>query len=488
MSRVSERTSLLRNGGEPWSEEDGETSYENIVWWDGEDDPANPMNWNEGKKWSQVAIIAVLTFLIPLGATMFAPGVKQAMEDLQNTNDVLAPLAVSIYILGWALGPLVVAPLSEVQGRWIVYSICNILFVVFTAACALSRNVIMLITFRFLAGAVGSAPLTIGGGSISDMIPVERRGLALSLFMLGPVLGPSIGPALGGWITSTFGWTWIFWVLSTMYGIVTIVALFSLRETYAPTILKWKTKAMIEETCNIHLRSKLDSGLSSWQVLAQAIIRPTKVTFLSPINVVLSLAAAFMNGTVFILLTTLPMIFEKVYGFSATESGLAFLGFGAGNIIGLFTFTATSDRFIRARAAEGKVRPEYRLIHVLISAPLVAVGLFIYGWSAQLRMPWIVPVLSSGLIGMANILFSVSLVGYLVDAFNTYSASVIAGNTVVRSIGGTLLPIVGTKLFQTLGLGWGNSVLGLVAIIFTPMLFVLYAHGQSIRGRYPVKL
>jgi multidrug resistance protein len=150
----------------------------------------------------------------PLGATMFAPGVKQAMQDLNSTNGVLAPLAVSIYILGWALGPLVVAPLSEVRGRWIVYSTCNILFVVFTVACALSTDVSMLITFRFFAGAMGSAPLTIGGGTISDLIPVEKRGIALSLFMLGPVLGPSVGPAAGGYLTQVLGWRWIFWILA----------------------------------------------------------------------------------------------------------------------------------------------------------------------------------------------------------------------------------------------------------------------------------
>jgi MFS family permease len=269
---------------------------------------------------------------------------------------------------------------------------------------------------------------------------------------------------------------------------VTIVQLIFLKESYAPVVLKWKTKRLTEETCNVYLRSKLDSGLSGWNVLSQAIVRPTKATVLSPVNIVLSVAAAFMNGTVFILLTTLPMIFEQVYGFSPTASGLAFLGFGAGNIIGLISFTATSDRFIRSRAAMGKNRPEYRLIHVLVSGPLVAVGLLCYGWSAQFHAPWIVPVLGSGLIGMANILFSVSLVGYLVDAFSVYAASVIAGNTVVRSIGGTILPVVGTKLFQTLGLGLGNTVLGLVALAFTPMLAVLYVYGESIRKRYPVKL
>ena len=152
----------------------------------------------------------------PLGATMFAPGVKQAMEEFHNFDDAVTSLAVSIYVLGWALGPLIFAPLSEAQGRWIVYSICNVLFVCFTIACATSTDLVMLIVFRFLAGAVGSTPLTIGGGTISDLIPIQKRGLAFSLFMLGPVLGPSIGPVIGGILTNSMGWRYIFWAIGIL--------------------------------------------------------------------------------------------------------------------------------------------------------------------------------------------------------------------------------------------------------------------------------
>lgn len=147
---------------------------------------------------------------------MFAPGVKQAMDEFHSVDDAVTSLAVSIYILGWALGPLILAPLSEVQGRWIVYSTCDILFVCFTIACAISSNLVMLIVFRFLAGAVGSTPLAIGGGTISDLIPIQKRGLAFSLFMLGPVLGPSVGPVMGGFLTNSAGWRYIFWVLGIL--------------------------------------------------------------------------------------------------------------------------------------------------------------------------------------------------------------------------------------------------------------------------------
>lgn len=66
-------------------------------------------------------------------------------------------------------------------GRIPLYTISNLLFVVFCVACALSTNLNMLIAFRFLMGCVGATPLTIGGGTIADIMPQERRGSAMAI-------------------------------------------------------------------------------------------------------------------------------------------------------------------------------------------------------------------------------------------------------------------------------------------------------------------
>ena len=88
-------------------------------------------------------------------------------------------------ILGFAFGPLVLAPLSEMYGRVIVYNVCNVLYTVFTVACALATNMGMLIGFRFLAGTFGVSPITLGGGTIADMMPAEKRGAAMSIWAIG---------------------------------------------------------------------------------------------------------------------------------------------------------------------------------------------------------------------------------------------------------------------------------------------------------------
>lgn len=168
----------------------------------------------------------------PLGSSMFAPGVPQLMQEMSLTSTELASFVVSVYLLGFCCGPLLIAPVSEIWGRRIVYNVCNFLYTVFTVACALAPNIGSLIVFRFLAGCAGSSPLTLGAGSIADMFVQEKRGGAMAAWALGPLIGPVIGPVgkfrypspkarrivnlelAGGYLTQAKGWRWTFWVLA----------------------------------------------------------------------------------------------------------------------------------------------------------------------------------------------------------------------------------------------------------------------------------
>ena len=70
---------------------------------------------------------------------------------------------------------------------------------------------------------------------------------------------------------------------------------------------------------------------------------------------------------------------------------------------------------------------------------------------------------------------------YLVDAFTIYAASALAANTVLRSLLGALLPLAGQKMYMTLGLGWGNSLLAFIALAMCTIPFIFYKYGERIR-------
>jgi multidrug resistance protein len=162
------------------------------------------------------AIVYPLTDHRPLASSMFAPAVEDVLREFHSSSTILAALVVSIYILGYALGPLLVAPMSEIYGRSPVYHASNVLYVIFTIACAVSSNLSMLIVFRFLAGAAGSTPVTIGGATLGEMFSVEERGKAVSIWSMGPLLGPVIGPVAGGFLAQAAGWRWVFWLLTIL--------------------------------------------------------------------------------------------------------------------------------------------------------------------------------------------------------------------------------------------------------------------------------
>jgi MFS family permease len=96
-------------------------------------------------------------------------------------------------MLGFAIGPLVLAPMSELYGRMWIYHICNVCFLAFTIGCAVSPSLGPFLACRFLAGCAGAAPMAVGGGTIADITPIEQRGKAMAAFGLGPLMGPVRG-------------------------------------------------------------------------------------------------------------------------------------------------------------------------------------------------------------------------------------------------------------------------------------------------------
>jgi multidrug resistance protein len=147
---------------------------------------------------------------------MFAPGIPLVMSEFESNNDDLASFVVSVYLLGYASGPLVIAPLSELYGRLPVYHINTALFILWNVGCAQSTSLSMLIAFRFLTGLAGACPLTIGAGSIADCFRQEERGRVMAMYTLPVLLGPSIGPVVGGYLSDYLGWRWNFYFIITV--------------------------------------------------------------------------------------------------------------------------------------------------------------------------------------------------------------------------------------------------------------------------------
>ncbi|KAM7221796.1 transporter C1529.01-like protein 3 [Rhypophila decipiens] len=459
----------------------------NVVTWDGPEDPENPMNWPMKKKWMNIAVLSVLTLVTPLGSSMFAPGIPKIMAEFHEDSKTTATFVLSIYILGFAFGPLIIAPMSEIYGRSILYNIGNVLFTVFSVGTALSTNMGMMMAFRFLMGLAGAVPITIGSGSISDLMPVEMRGRAMAAWALGPLLGPCIGPIAGGYLVRDADWRWVFWLIAILAGVISVFTFFTLKETYAPLILERRTNKLRKDTGNENLISMYhDPTKTATQIFKEAIVRPINILFTKMIVLLMALYVAITYGILYLLFTTFSFVYTLNYGFDEGTNGLTFLPAGLGMMIGIVVFGAMSDIVVKKRTEAGlEHKPEVRLSpSFTIPAGLaLPVGLFLYGWTAEQGVHWIVPM-----IGV--VIFSCGLMGvmmcvqnYLLDAYPRYAASVTAALAVLRSLAGALLPLGGLDMYTDLGLGWGNSLLAFIALALVPIPLFFFFYGEKLRAR-----
>jgi multidrug resistance protein len=453
-----------------------------------------PLNFSEKRKWTIIFFLSIITLMTPFASSILAPGILYLDIDFSNTSIILGSLPVSIYLLGYAAGPLVLAGLSEIYGRHIILVFSNIFFCVWQIGCALAPSLDGLIVFRLLAGIGGSACLVLGGGIIADLFPVERRGFALSIWTLGPLVGPSLGPLAGAFIAQSIGWRWAFWIVLIPAAIATgVMAVFS-EETNHRVLIGRKIKKLEKEMNRTDLKSCYDlpnaPPVDRRTIMKNGLLRPLKMLALAPVLFTLSMYVAFAYGVLYLLFNTIPMVFQEGYGFTIGETGLVYIPLGLGYCIGLFIFSYTSDAtIVRLTKANNDVyEPEMRLLHCIYFALLLPITFFWYGWATDKQVHWIVPIIGLVPFGIGIVGIWQPIQAYIIDAYGHYAASGLAAFTVLRSLVAAFLPLAGPSMYSSLGLGWGNSLLGFICIALIPAPLLFYKYGGFLRKRYPVKL
>jgi len=414
-------------------------------------------------------------------------------ETFHNTSTILSSLTVSIFVLGYVIGPLILAPLSEIYGRRFVLTGANAFFCVWQIGCALAPNLASLIIFRFLAGIGGSGCLTIGGGVIADLFNADRRGLATAVYSLGPLFGPVVGPICGGFIAQQIGWRWVFWILLISGSLVTIGIETLNRETNPRVLISRKVKRLQKELNRTDLRSCYEPegpAHSAAQILTKGFLRPLIMLLKSPIVFLLSLYMAVIYGLLYLLFTTITTVYIETYHWQPELCGLAYIGLGGGFFLGILVVSKISDpTVVRMTKANGGVfEPEMRLPACIFFACFIPISFFWYGWAADKAVHWIVPILGLIPFGFGMMGIFIPIQTYIIDSFPSFAASGIAALTVSRSLFGAFLPLAGPPMYSSLGLGWGNSVLGFVALGLIPAPLLIYKFGGRIRKNHPIKL
>lgn len=171
------------------------------------------------------------------------PALQSAFNFPDGPQEILP---ATTFLIGFILGPLVFAPLSEQYGRRPILLSTLCLYIIFTMACALAPNWAAFLIFRIFCGMFASPPMSVTGGSLADVYKENvSRGKANVYWSTGTLLGPLAGPVVAGY-TSPYSWKWGYWVCM-MVSAVCLVALILQPETLATKILRDRAAKMNKE-------------------------------------------------------------------------------------------------------------------------------------------------------------------------------------------------------------------------------------------------
>lgn len=107
-----------------------------------------------------------------------------------EASDTIVTLGLTFYLIGLAIGSIVMAPLSEMYGRKPVSVGCLLVFTVLIIPCALAKSLSILIAVRFIGACFGSVMISTAPGMVADLVDDEHRALAISIWSIGPLNGP----------------------------------------------------------------------------------------------------------------------------------------------------------------------------------------------------------------------------------------------------------------------------------------------------------
>ena len=115
----------------------------------------NPLNWSQKKKWPLSIIVIMMSATMSYYSGVHAASIP-AVAEYYHSSQLASTSAVSFFLLGFAIGPLLFAPLSEMFGRLPIIRVTLFLFVLSNIGCALAPNIQTLLAFRFLGGLLGA--------------------------------------------------------------------------------------------------------------------------------------------------------------------------------------------------------------------------------------------------------------------------------------------------------------------------------------------
>lgn len=471
-----------------------------VVDWDGPDDPENPYNWPLLQKVIFAGEIAFLTLSVYMGSAIYTPGIDYLMEDLGITK-VKATLPLTMFVIGYGLGPMVLSPMSEnaIFGRTSIYIITLFFFFILQIPQSFgvgTHSIASLSVLRFLSGIFASPALATGVASFGDVVTLPYMPVGIASWSISAVCGPSMGPLIGAVLVngSHGDWVWPFRFMMIISGACFLVLGFLLPESYGKTLLRRKAQRLRALTGNENIMSEGEienKNMTVRELAIDTLWRPFEIALTEPVVLLIDLYISLVYSIMYLWFEAFPIVFVETYGFTLVELGVSYVSVMIGVLVGAVFYISVIYQVFTKKFFNGKgdtITPEVFLPVAIVGSLLMPIGIFIFGWSANPQHHWMGPIMGAAVFCTGAFLVFQTLFNYMAMSFPRYMASVFAGNDLFRSVIAGCFPLFGSALFNNLAIkkfpvAWGSSVLGFISLgmVAIPVTFALL--GPKIRAR-----
>ncbi|SPO41362.1 related to multidrug resistant protein [Pseudozyma flocculosa] len=476
----------LEKHAEPTPQERKMEAAGDVIWVEFEDnDPEDPFNFSTRRKWIITCLAVFFTAEVAATASAYVPGIPSMERDLNVTNHTMSLLGISIYALGFAIPPLVLAPLSEVFGRNPIYLVCHLCYTVLFIGVGAAQNIQTVLICRFLSGAFGSTGSTMVGGTIADIFRSSERGQPMALFATAAIFGTGFGPVWAGWVeqNSSLEWRWIAWIQAIYTGVGFIVIAFFLKETRGGIILTRRAHRLRKTTGDQRYRARAEEERASVPILIKnSLTRPLLFLFTEPIVTFFSLWVSFTWGFLYLLLSSIGFV-SALHNYTPGQNGLVFLSICFSAILGNLLNPLQERMYARNFPKRG---PEARLYSACVGAVAFPVGCFIYGWTSYSHVSMAGPIV--GVVVLMTGVYHIYLAcfNFLSDSYLTYASSALAAQSFARNMFAFAFPLFVKPMYEHLGYQWASSLAGFVGLALGTVPFILFGYGKSIRAKSKV--
>ncbi|KAF5126173.1 putative drug/proton antiporter YHK8 [Metarhizium anisopliae] len=505
----------------------------------------SPLKWSPARKNVSLALSCVATFLTAYTAGCYSPPAGIIAQDLDTTR-IVTLVGITTFCAGFAFAPMALAPISEIWGRFPVFIVAGVVFVVFQAICAVMPHIAGLLVARFFVGAGASVFSSVVGGVIADLWDNKERNTPMALFSGSVLAGTGAGPLVGTAFMKRFGqtttaWKWTFWHQVVLDGVLLILLILLFKESRASVLLTRKAKRLNQWYEKLESRGiygvcmpasspplPIASCASSdedqkgghgsqdrylrirwvvkedeqrppvFQMMSLSVRRPFHMLFTEPVVFSFSLWAAFSWAVLYMSFSVVPFLYENSFDLSSRVYGAIMAAAVVATAVSILQqhllkhpqwrvhkgdFEYSDSRFWAfMRNRFPTDSPEARLYFACVTALFLPAGLF---------GAFLCPESMSGYAEAVGLGFAVwgiysiylATFNYLADSYQSYASSALAAQNFCRNVLGGIFPLIVKAMFTNLGLKGAGGMLGGIAMVLSVIPWVLLLFGQRIRSR-----